>query len=203
VLERLAHLDAAWFHWINTGHRNPLFDALMPFVTGAANWSIPILVSWTALLLFGGRRGRTAALLLVPLLVLSDQTSSHLLKHTFERVRPCGALPDVHLLVGCSSSSSMPSSHAANFGAAAFHLSMFYPGAAPWLLGLAFLVGYSRVYVGVHYPLDTVVGFGVGLAAALVIRGLYRFGSRQAQSREVGSRLRRIRTRRAGTTDPR
>jgi undecaprenyl-diphosphatase len=175
-LATLARLDTVLFRWINNGQHNALFDGLMPFVTEAGNWHVVILVAWTWMLLFGGSRGRTAALLVIPLITLSDQTSSNLLKHTFERLRPCNALDQVHLLVGCSSSYSMPSSHAANFGAAALHLSWFYPRLAPLLWSLALLVGYSRVYVGVHYPFDVVVGFLVAAMAALVVQGLYRAG---------------------------
>ncbi len=185
LLQHLARADTALFRWINAGHRNPVFDGLMPFVTEAGNWHVAILVTWTALLLFGGGRGRTAALWVVPLLALSDQTSSNLLKDFFARARPCNTLVDVHLLVGCSSSFSMPSSHAANFGAAAFHLGWFYRRAAPLLAVLALLVGYSRVYVGVHYPFDVLVGFAVGVLAALAVEGLQR------ASVALGQRLRR------------
>ncbi|UCE03359.1 MAG: phosphatase PAP2 family protein [Candidatus Latescibacterota bacterium] len=184
--EALAALDTSLFRWIN-GHPNAVFDSLMPFVTGAGNWHLVILVTWTALLLFGGGRGRVAALLVIPLLILSDQTSSNLLKNIFERLRPCNALPDVRLLAGCSSSFSMPSSHAANFGAAALHLSIHYPRMAPILAGMALLVAYSRVYVGVHYPFDVVVGLGVGLLCALLIRGLERLGRRALRARGGGS----------------
>jgi undecaprenyl-diphosphatase len=181
MLETLAEIDRSVFYWINQGQRNPLFDTLMPFITGSGNWHIPILVAWTSLLLFGGGRGRTAALLVIPLITISDQTSSNFLKHAFERLRPCNTLPDVHLLVGCSGSFSMPSSHAANFGAAAIHFATFYPRLAPAFVTLAVFVAYSRVYVGVHYPFDTLAGLAVGLGAALVVLGFRRLLERAAR----------------------
>jgi undecaprenyl-diphosphatase len=78
--------------------------------------------------------------------------------------------------VGCSQSLSMPSSHAANTGAAAFHFLLFYPRLWPGLLLLALVVAYSRVYVGVHYPADVLVGLLVGLISAATIQVLYRLG---------------------------
>ena len=185
-LATLTQIDTAFFRSINSGQHNAFFDRLMPFLTELGHWEVPILVAWTALLLFGGSRGRTAALLLVPLLILSDQLSSNLLKDLLDRPRPCNTLDDVHLLVGCGSSFSLPSSHAANFGAVALHLSWFYPRGAPYLAGWALLVGYSRVYVGVHYPGDVLVGFLVGVLAACVVRGLYR-GALALRRRQVAA----------------
>jgi undecaprenyl-diphosphatase len=186
LLDGLAALDTRLFYWINHAHQNALFDTLMPFVTEESNWHVPILATWFGLLLFGGRRGRTAALLVIPLITLSDQTSSNLVKHWIERVRPCNTLPDVHLLVGCSDSFSMPSSHAANFGAAAFHFALFYRRAWLPLVGSAVLIAYSRPYVGVHYPFDCLVGLAVGLASALAIQAALWVGQRLAIKRHRG-----------------
>jgi undecaprenyl-diphosphatase len=174
VLDRLADADRALFYWINRDQQNAVFDRLMPFVTDLDNFRVGFVLLFVALLVFGKSRARAAALLVIPLLAISDQLSSNLLKDAFDRVRPCGALPDVRLLVGCSDSFSMPSSHAANAGAAAIHFLLFYRRL--WVpLGLAALaVGYSRVYVGVHYPGDVLAGFLVGLAAALAVQGIHR-----------------------------
>jgi undecaprenyl-diphosphatase len=146
----------------------------MVFITNDGNWRIPFALLFLGLMIFGGRRGRTAALLCIPLITISDQTSSNFLKHAIERIRPCNVLDNVNLLVGCSDSFSMPSSHAANTGAAAFHFSFFYRRGTPIFVFLAVLVAYTRPYVGVHYPFDCLVGLLVGLFAALVVQGLWR-----------------------------
>jgi undecaprenyl-diphosphatase len=176
VLERLAELDRAAFIAVNQGTRNAFFDWLMPWVTHEGKFKPFFVLLFVALLLFGKARGRTAALLVIPLIALSDQVSSNLLKDAIERVRPCNTLPDIHLLAGCSQSYSMPSSHAANTGAAVFHFVLFYPRLWAALLPVALLVAYSRVYVGVHYPADVLVGLLVGLAAAVTVQGGYRLG---------------------------
>ena len=173
MLDRLAGIDRALFYAVNHGQQNALFDRVMPFMTSEGNWRVPFLLLWLGLLVFGKSRGRAAALLVIPLLALSDQASSHLIKHAIMRLRPCNVLPDVHLLVGCSHSYSMPSSHAANSSAAAFHFAFFYPRWAPAFLFLALLVGYTRVYCGVHYPFDVLVGFLVGFVAVAFIQMAY------------------------------
>lgn len=175
VLERLAQLDRALFEVLNGRWQNPVFDAIMPVLSDERPFKPIFLVVFLGLMIFGKTKGRWAAALVIPLLALSDQTSSNLLKHTIERVRPCHVLANVHLLAGCSDSWSMPSSHAANSAAAAVHFLLFYPRWRLPIALLAFGIGYSRVYVGVHYPGDVLVGFAVGTACAFVIQGLYRW----------------------------
>jgi undecaprenyl-diphosphatase len=182
MLEALAGADRAAFYAINHA-TNALFDRLMPLLSDDGLFKPLFVLVFVLLVWRGGRRGRWAALLVVPLLALSDQASSNLLKHAVERVRPCSALPDVRLLAGCSGSFSMPSSHAANSCAAAVHFALFYPRLAVPLALLAFGVGYSRVYLGVHYPGDVLVGFLVGAAAALLVQLPYRVAERRRTAR--------------------
>jgi len=175
VLDRLTQVDRALFEIINGRWQNPVFDAIMPVLSDDGKFKVIFLLVFVGLMVFGKAKGRWAAAMVIPLLALSDQTSSNLLKHAFERVRPCHVLANVHLLAGCSGSWSMPSSHAANSAAAAVHFLLFYPRWRLPLAILAFGVGYSRVYVGVHYPADVLVGFAVGIACAFAIQGLYRW----------------------------
>ncbi len=117
---------------------------------------------WITLMLKGGKRGRLVAGVAVLALLFSDQLNSHLLKPFFSRVRPCHTLSGVHLLVGCSKSYSLPSSHAANCFSMATLFYLEYKRVALPAIVIALLVSYSRVYVGVHYPLDVLIGALVG-----------------------------------------
>jgi undecaprenyl-diphosphatase len=121
---------------------------------------------WLLLLVKGGIRGRWAAILLVPTIVLSDQLNSFWLKFIVERLRPCHELLDVRLLVGCGSGYAFPSSHAVNNFAGALVLSYFLPRWTWAFFTFAGIVAFSRVYVGVHYPSDVVAGAIVGMAIA-------------------------------------
>lgn len=164
----LYNLDLSFFYLINHAGKNAPFDFIMPIITDISYFKVPIAVGFIALIIWGGRKGRTVAILAIPLLILSEG-SAQAIKAFIQRVRPCHVLEQVHLLVGCSGSYSFPSGHATNIFAAALFLSRHYQNITIPLYALAFLVGYSRVYVGVHYPLDVIAGTGLGIAWASVV----------------------------------
>jgi undecaprenyl-diphosphatase len=172
--------DAALFRLINGRWANPAFDAAMPIITDIDKWKIVIILVWSALVMFGGSKGRWAALVLIPLVAASDQLSSAVIKPLVARMRPCEVLGSVHLWSGADGwittsseiiggykrSFSFPSSHAANITASMLFLGLVYRRWLPLLLAFAFAVSYSRVYVGVHWPLDSAAGMLVGAALA-------------------------------------
>ncbi len=174
MLPFLTKIDTQIFNLFNQQLTNPVFDWLMPFLTNLNHWKIPIVLVWLALLIWSGRKGRAAALLLIVTLVLSDQTSSALLKPLVHRIRPCHVVKTVRLLVGCSGSFSFPSSHATNSMAAARLFAGFYPRYRWYFYGLALTIAYTRVYVGVHYPLDVLAGAVLGFLVGWLVVWAYR-----------------------------
>ena len=90
------------------------------------------------------------------------------IKHAVGRPRPFLGLSDVHLLVGKGSSGSMPSSHASSWFAAAFLGYVYYRRSWLFLLPLALTIGFSRIYLGVHYPSDVLAGAILGMGYAAV-----------------------------------
>ena len=173
LLEQVILLDTHLFYFLNLSVQNPILDFLMPILTNLDYWRIPILLLAIALLVFGGRRGRIAVLLLILGITLSDQVCNSLLKPLVGRMRPCNVLENVHLLVGCSKAFSFPSSHATNIFTGMIIFSFVYPKLKVGLIIVAALVAYSRVYVGVHYPFDVVAGTALGISCAVTIIVLY------------------------------
>lgn len=163
-------LDVTLFQLINRGSQNSFFDWLMPFMTNLNNFTY-VLIALGLWILFRERKAGFFFLVFLGLtLAVTDQFSSHLLKDWIGRVRPCAVLQNVHLLTDCNASYSFPSSHAVNIFAAAFFLSQPFRRFSPLIYGIAALVGYSRVYIGIHYPLDVVGGAGFGLLIAWPMR---------------------------------
>jgi undecaprenyl-diphosphatase len=155
-------LDIRLFYLINNGTQNSLFDTLMPLVTTRNNWWPLIAVAAISLLAFGKKKGRVAFIVMAVSVGLSDFTASSIIKPIVGRIRPCHMLEGVNLLVSCTKSYSFPSSHASNIFALAVAGTYYYRKAAIPLFMLALLIGYSRVYVGVHYPFDILGGFFLG-----------------------------------------
>ena len=166
----IQEIDQLLFFWINQGQRNPFFDQVMPYITEFNHWKYWMLLLALALFAFGGKKLRLTLLMTGLLVGLLDYSNSFFFKHLFARPRPCNVLAQVHTFWPCPRSFSFPSNHAANiFGAACF-LSLNYRKWSLLLLPTALVVGYSRVYVGEHYPFDILAGALLGaFGAALFI----------------------------------
>jgi len=175
MIDILYSIDKQVFIFINRTIANPFLDWLMPPLTDWNKSWIGLGIFgglWLLLMIFGGRKGRTIGLMLLPLILLTDQVNSNLVKTVFHRPRPChlidgnAVVEQVRLLVDCGSGYSFPSSHAVNnFGFAT--LMSFYYRRWAWLFLLyAAMMALSRVVVGVHYPSDVLGGalIGAGLA---------------------------------------
>jgi len=186
-MQWLVGVDRALFSLLNGDWTHPILDVVVPFVTTQENW-YPVLVGlWVALIIWGGRRGRIAAALLVVAVALSDQITCSLLKPLIGRVRPCNALPadQVRLLVGRSGAYSFPSAHASNSFAMATVVCWRFPRVAPVAFTVAGLVAYSRVYVGVHYPLDVLAGALLGIVVGRVLAAVGNASERLLKRRAL------------------
>lgn len=167
-MDKIISLDKAAFHAINGIFTNSFLDWFMPFVTEKSNF-IPVFIALAALIILRGKRKDRWGLVLLAVTVLTSDFICNLLKHAFMRVRPCSAIDGVRLLVGCGHSYSLPSGHATNIFAAMVFLTIRYKRYFPVFITVALAVSYSRVYVGVHYPMDVITGAALGSGAAIVI----------------------------------
>ena len=115
---------------------------------------------------------------------LSDWSATGL-KALIERPRPPVRYPEPKTLVPVPHDASFPSGHAATSFAAATMLSFAFPRLAPFLYVLAAAVAFSRVYVGVHYPLDVIAGAALGVLIAVGVRRLTQQRLNRASSANV------------------
>lgn len=176
-LEFLLSCDRSLFLLINVTWSNPILDIIFRRGTDAKFWIIPGSIA-AGLFIYQKRKQALVVLGLALIIVaLTDPLAARILKPLFGRTRPCH--PDFfvvggHFLSGMKHSLSFPSAHAVNIAAQATLLSWFYPRWR-WVYALfALFICYSRVYVGVHYPLDVVGGAVIGVLVALGVLVCYR-----------------------------
>jgi len=169
MFEAFIAWDDRTFRLVNGAWQHPTLDVLLPFMTDLANFIPLAAVLAVSLVVWGGLRGRRFVVTAVVTVLVADAVSTYLFKYTILRLRPCNALEGVRLLVGCTASPSFPSNHAVNMSALATLVALY---ARPLLIpaaAAAVTVAYSRVYVGVHYPLDVLAGCLLGIAVAFAL----------------------------------
>lgn len=115
------------------------------------------------------------------------------IKPLADRARPFDVLPEVRLIDQRPATSSFPSGHAASAVAGALAVSQIFPAARIVWWPLAALIAISRIYVGVHWPSDTLAGALVGFATGSFVLG-GRLGAHAALASRAGaeSRSRRV-----------
>jgi undecaprenyl-diphosphatase len=157
-------LDQRIERWV-VDHRAEPFDTIFVALSHLGNYGLV----WFALAIFVALlRRKPVVLPLVGAAYLASSAASGLLKVAVDRARPID-----HPLIERPTSSSFPSGHATTSFACAATLAPFVSKwEAVCLYMLAAAISYSRVHVGVHYPLDVLAGAALGLVVARALRRL-------------------------------
>ncbi len=168
-MSEILTLDFYLFELINGKWHFPLFDYLLPYWRSKYFW-FPFYVFLLSFLVINFKKaGLYIVVGLLFSLSISDVISSHIVKKSVKRVRPCNDVTisnDVRILVRCGSGYSFTSSHAANHFSMAFFL-IFSLGRILKRIKLPLLfwaasIAYAQVYVGVHFPTDIFGGAILG-----------------------------------------
>jgi undecaprenyl-diphosphatase len=181
IINTIKDLDTELFLFLNSKH-NSFFDPIMFWVSHKFFW-IPLyafflFLAWKHY----GKKVWLVAIAAVLLIVLSDQISVHAFKNVFMRYRPCHNCeigPQVHLNDGKGGMFGFISSHAANTFALAMFLGLLFRNKIRYfgifIFSWAAFVSYSRIYNGVHYPMDIITGAIVGMGIGVAVYKLFSF----------------------------
>ncbi len=168
-LNAIGRLDAAAFQWLRAYHSpflDPVMAGLSDIARGGALWAgLALLVG-----LLHPRRWPAVVQVLLAV-AMSYLLADMIAKPFFNRARPFERYTDTRVYGYRPTTRSLPSGHAANAIAAAYALTRLAPEGRAIFWALAILLAVSRVYLGVHYPADVLVGCLLGLAAAGVVVG--------------------------------
>jgi undecaprenyl-diphosphatase len=182
MLEQLLQLDKELFLYLNN-LGSPTWDAFWMFYTTKFYW-----IPFYAVLLFLIFRQHTPRMFLITLVVIAlmvtftDQITN-VFKHGFERLRPChqDGVKDIMRIVkeGCGGQFGYFSGHASNSMAVAVFAGLMLRHKYKYLIFIMLfwsaLMGFSRIYIGVHYPLDVLSGFVFGAFSGFMFYKLSQY----------------------------
>jgi len=181
MIEWLLGLDRTVFLSMNSFHFSAL-DKLMIFFSGQIIW-LPILglALWNAYKFFDRKIFWLFILFLLMTLIISDVTSSYIIKNLADRLRPCRELDLKELIYQfgqkCGGKYGFVSSHAANSLALVVFTMLTINFKNKWtrlFWFMPFIVSFSRIYLGSHYPGDILGGFVVGGFSGLIFAWFFR-----------------------------
>lgn len=185
MLDILIDLDHKLFFFLNTFVSNSVFDLFFKFITDTEHLYM-MLLFMGIIFLFNKKIEALKVIGIVVLAMgLSDLLGGQLLKPLFHRLRPSHPnyfvegkhlfLEGANFLLGMKRGGSMPSNHAMNSFTFATVLTLFYPKNFFYYYIFAFLVAFSRIYVGVHYPSDVFCGAILGIVIGMFIYYLFYY----------------------------
>jgi len=169
-MEFLLNIDTAIFHFINRGLSNPIFDFMMPLFHHE-KYFIPLLITFWILAILYDKPNRWKLICIIPITILFVDQTGLFIKKIILRPRPWACLDSIiihHLVNPSGTNLSFPSNHAANSAALATIFSLIYYNKRFIFWFLAITVMFSRIYIGVHYPIDVIFGGIIGIFYGLL-----------------------------------
>ena len=175
--------DHGLFYLINRDGQTDFFDILMPIFSNLNYFVVPFGLVFIFLLVKKNVKLRVLAFTILLLILVSDNLCTLVFKEIFNRPRPYHSISNVHMYYRVSKkwsttpqlkekvygkSHSLPSCHATNMFAIAILLSFYFRQFWPVFYLIALLVGYSRIYLGDHFPLDVFAGGVAGTLTGLL-----------------------------------
>ena len=176
MLTNLQNIDTTLFLTINGSFSHYVLDQFFLVVTEPVYYILPAVLVGLYFLRTNWKKTLLVVSLAATTVILTDTICDEFLKPFFNRPRPCH--PDLMVqgarcIAGLKTSFSFPSAHAMNIFAQATLFTFLYPAKSGFFFLFAIVIGVSRIYLGVHYPLDVAGGALMGGAVAALVYTTY------------------------------
>ena len=183
MLEKIISFDKELFIFLNS-LGSETYDGLWLFITKQVNW-VPlfILLLYIIIKKIGTKQTLLLVLFVVVLVTLTDQVTN-LFKNSFQRLRPCNN-PEINSfirVVQVRNSFSFFSGHASNTMAVASFLYLVLRRHSKYFLVLflwPLIFAYSRIYLGLHYPIDILCGYLFGIFIGSIFYKIYAIAQKK------------------------
>ncbi len=179
MLEKIIYLDKQLFLFLNN-LGSEQFDGFWLFVTKQSNW-IPffLILLYLVYRKLGWKKSLLVMLFVTLLLIFTDQTCNFF-KNYYQRLRPCNNPEFVGIMrnIKPSQTFSFFSGHAANSSAVALFLFLILRKHYKHFVFIIFwplIFAYSRIYLGLHYPIDILTGYVCGIIYGFLVFKSYQF----------------------------
>ena len=184
---QFAQLEFKLLDWLTSTFHSDFLDLAMPYVSSLGNGgAIWILIAAVLLI---KKETRKTALSVILSLLFSVFVANIILKPWIARLRPYELNPSIKLLIPPPSGFSFPSGHTQSSFAAASVLRRNYKWLGAAAMGLAILIGFSRLYLSVHFITDVVGGAVIGYCLGLIANGIissmrYRYNAKRRKQKK-------------------
>lgn len=181
-MQEIIQLDKELFIFLNT-LGSTTWDGFWIFLSERTYW-IPLYIFLLYLLFKNFGIKKTGLILALTLLmVLFTDQITNLFKDGFQRPRPCFTPEFEGIMRGVACERrglyGFTSAHASNHFAIALLLGLVFRNSYKWMLPIliiwAALIAYSRIYLGVHFPLDVICGAAMGLILGWIFYKLFNY----------------------------
>lgn len=171
MIQLLKNIDMNLLKLIHDYLQNVILDKVALVITFLGDKGFIWIVISFALIV--SKKYRKVGIMTLGALALSTIIGDGILKNLIRRPRPFLEVPEIHLLIEKPLSYSFPSGHTAAAFAAAGILATMLKKYRAYVIALALLIAFSRIYLFVHYPADIIGGIIVGLICSKIV--LYFF----------------------------
>ena len=182
MMQSIVDFDFAVANYFMDNFGSPFWDKVMVTITSLGDAGVFWIACGIVLLIF--KKTRTCGVALLFSLAISFLLSQLVLKELVDRPRPFQVIKEMELLIAAPRGSSFPSSHTVTAFASAMSIFCFNKFFGTPALLLAAAMGFSRIYLGVHFVSDVVLGAVFGLTMGFILTRILFFKKNSEVSEE-------------------